>query len=76
MVEYGSHDYLMSQRGTYYNLVIAQESGHKKDKNNNVNDESESESDEEEERNEKGTEKIDFIVNNKKIYRNQILIFK
>jgi ABC-type multidrug transport system fused ATPase/permease subunit len=30
ILECGTHEELMQKRGTYYNLVIAQEAGHKK----------------------------------------------
>ncbi len=57
ILECGTHEELMQKRGTYYNLVIAQEAGHKKDKNNNLNDDSDSDD-----------EQGDDIVKNKKIY--------
>ena len=38
VVEFGSHDDLMTKQGVYYNLVVTQEARAKKDSNNNEED--------------------------------------
>ena len=46
VAESGTHSSLMEKQGVYYNLVITQEAGSKRDKNNNSANEEEDSEDE------------------------------